>query len=232
MKPLILVTAGVENTSRGLVQSTVYKTYSEGISNSGGLPLIVGDDSDLAAMADLADGLCVTGGFDVNAHMYNGNPELCGAVDLWRDSLESRLVALFVERKKPILGICRGMQMINVVLGGTLYEDIYERTGLHHPFKVAHQIYAKPGSVLYRLFGEQFEVNSFHHQVVIKLGEGLEATGWTKENLVEGIAHTSLPILGVQWHPERMTGEHPYTPVGPDMKPLYDEFIKMCCEAR
>jgi len=228
MKPIILVTAGVENTQRGLVQTTVYKTYSEAIANSGGIPLIVGDDSDLEAMADLADGLCITGGFDVDARMYHGNRELCGAVDLWRDSVESGLARLFIERKKPILGICRGMQMLNVVLGGTLYEDIYERLGYQHPFLVPHKVTAKPGSVLADLFGKSFEVNSFHHQSLNVLGDGLEVTAWTKEHIVEGIAHKTLPILGVQWHPERMTGKNPYTPVGPDMKPLYDVFIGMC----
>lgn len=228
MKPLILVTTGIEDTPRGLVQSTVYKTYSEAIANSGGLPLIVGDDSDLDAMADLADGLCITGGLDVDARMYHGNPELCGVVDLWRDSVESRLFQLFIERKKPVLGICRGMQMINVVLGGTLYEDINERLGYHHPFKIAHNVNTKPGSCLHRLFGECVEVNSFHHQSVKELGEGLELIGWTDEHIVEAIAHKSLPIIGVQWHPERMTGTRPYTPVGPDMKPIYEEFISLC----
>lgn len=232
MKPIILTTAGVENSIRGLIQTYCYKTYSEAIANSGGIALIAGDDSDPEALAELADGLYLTGGNDVDPAMYHGAQEFSDDVDSWRDHLEVELIHHFVEKKKPIFAICRGLQLLNIAFGGSLYEDISYRLHLEHPMESSHIVHVKPSSCLYRMFGENFLVNSFHHQSIHRLGDGLEAIALTEDNIVEGIVHKELPILGVQWHPERMTGEDPFTPIGPDMKPLFDEFIRQCIDVR
>ena len=231
MKPVILITAGIERTDRGLIQSYCYKTYSEAVSNAGGIPLIVGDDSNLEELADRADGLYLTGGNDVDPTWYQGCSDYCEEADPWRDHLENRLIHLFMERKKPIFGICRGMQQINVTLGGSLFEDIGHRLNLEHPFEVPHTVHAKPNSKLHRWYGEEFTVNSFHHQAINQLGDGLEVVAWTEDRIVEAVAHKSLPIFGVQWHPERMTGDQPYTPVGPDMNCLFEDFCRMCAKS-
>lgn len=228
MKPIILTTAGIEDTDRGLVQMYCYKTYSEAIANAGGLPLIAGDDSDPEHMADIADGLYLTGGDDIEAKWYDGIQELCVDRDPWRDQFEMALIRAFIERKKPIFGICRGMQLLNIVLGGNLIEDIADLTGRTHPFNVSHPICTKEGSVLRKLYGETFFVNSFHHQCVGRLGSGFEIVGETNDHIVEAIEHQTLPIIAVQWHPERMTGDHRYNPEGPDMNLLFEHFVHAC----
>lgn len=232
MKPVILITSGIEQTGRGLVQQYCYKTYAEAISAAGGIPLLVADDANLEEMVDLADGLYLTGGNDVDPTMYHGFYGYCENLDPWRDALEYKMIHLFAKRKKPIFGICRGMQMINIAFGGTLYEDILARSNREHPFNIPHLVYTKEGSTLRHWYGAELTVNSFHHQAVHRLGEGLEITAWTADKIVEGIAHKTLPIIGVQWHPERMTGPNPFTPCGPDMKHLFEDFCKLCIEVR
>ena len=228
MNPIILTTAGIENTSRGLIQNYCYKTYSEAIANSGGIPLIVSDDRNLEQLADMADGLFLTGGDDMNSFFYNGDPQYCLTPDTWRDHLEIKLARLFFARNKPIFGVCRGMQLLNVAFGGTLFEDLKVRCGLDHPNQVAHMVHAQPGTRFANWYGEYFMVNSFHHQAIDKLGEGLFVTIHTLDGIIEAIEHETLPIFGTQWHPERMTGENRFSPEGPDMKLMFDHFCEIC----
>lgn len=230
MKPIILTVAGVENTDRGLWQMHCYKTYSEAIAAAGGIPLIPGDEASPEEMADLADALFLTGGEDVQASYYEGVEAYCTDTDEWRDAFEMRLIPLFIERKKPIFGICRGMQMINIALGGTLHEDIAIRLGKTHLFAIPHDVVAEKGSVAERLFGRQFIVNSFHHQAVNRMGEGLHVTIRTEDEIPEGIEHESLPVFAVQWHPERMTGNNRYNPEGPDMHPIFQYFVDLAAK--
>lgn len=228
MKPIILVTAGVQDTARGLVQLYCFRNYCEAITQAGGIPLIVGDDQDAEQLADMADGLCVSGGPDVAAEAYGGDPALQKRVDPWRDGVELPLIKAFIARKKPIFGICRGLQYLNIVLGGNLYEDIPARLGLEHIYGSTHSCKADPDSILGQLFGESFTVNSYHHQSLDRLGDGLKVIARTEEGIVEAAVHETLPITAVQWHPERMTGAVRFDPEGPDMKPLYEYFINQC----
>lgn len=157
------------------------------------------------------DGLLLTGGGDIEPSRYgqefNGsnppNPE--------RDRTELALARAYLEAGKPVLGICRGHQILNVVLGGTMVQDLGEHLNLFHRKISAdrvHPVRAQEGSILHALYGETFPVNSAHHQAVDALGEGLVVTARSESGVVESIELPGRPVLGVQFHPERMTCEH------------------------
>jgi len=156
------------------------------------------------------DGLVLCGGGDI-APKYFGE-ELNGSynIDIERDKAEFALLRAYLDAGKPVLGICRGHQLINVFFGGTLYQHLPEAE-LHksHDGKDSvHSIKTVSNSVLAKLYGESFVTNSSHHQAVKKLGEGIRATAYWNEQYVEAIEHISYPVLGVQWHPERMCFKH------------------------
>jgi len=151
---------------------------------------------------DSCDGLLLPGGGDVHPRRY-GQP-ICGAADIDedRDELELHAFDAFMRAGRPILGICRGSQLINVALGGTLQQHIprHSRIGETdrlHPSRTIDE-------TLRALYGERFIINSAHHQAMDRLGDGLRAVQWAEDGTVEAIRHETLPILGVQWHPERL----------------------------
>lgn len=234
-KPLILLSTGVRVGSTGLPYLHLYQNYADSVTAGGGLPLPVstGEPEDLARLADLAQGLLLTGGVDIAPARYGQEDRgRCGQPDLWRDSVEWDLCGLFVQRGKPIWGICRGLQLLNVFFGGTLVQDLESERGLSHPDHSVHPLEAAPGSWLERTFGPSFPVNSYHHQAVDELGRGLVPTAFSMSGqVVEGLAHESLPILAVQWHPERMWGPGRRDPEGPDMLPFFTSFCSLCGEA-
>lgn len=129
-------------------------------------------------------------------------------IDRDRDQAELALLDAFLGKGKPVLAICRGHQVVNVWLGGDLIQDLGERNPLHLRMDrdQVHQIRTQPGSFLHRLYGEEFPVNSHHHQAVDRLGRGLRATAYADDGVVEAIEHESFPLIAVQFHPERMTG--------------------------
>ena len=201
------------------------KDFGEVLSAAGAIPLICACSGIASQLAALSDALLLTGGHDLSPALYGEDTdELCGAVDAWRDCLEKELMDEFIRAGKPIFGVCRGHQFINVYFGGTLYQDL-ENAGICHPPK-PHEVGALPGSDLSALFGESFRVNSFHHQAVKRLGEGLKATAFSGE-IVEAMVHQSLPVRSVQWHPERMTGSELNDPSLPDMFPLFASWVRM-----
>lgn len=146
------------------------------------------------------DGLILCGGNDVQPCYYG--EEINGSLDFdeERDRTEMALVQKFFQTGKPILGICRGMQLLNVALGGTLYQNISGHRG-----EILHTVKAEEGSLWEKLYGKEFTVNSFHHQAIKRLGNGLKATLYDGTGaVIEGVEHESKPYLGVQWHPERI----------------------------
>lgn len=223
IKPLILVTPSREPDpiNADIDQIRVHRNYADSIYQAGGLPVIPAfSGQELIALADSADGLLLTGGRDVDPQRYGECVSTeCGSLDPWRDALEWTLLEAFVRQKKPVFGICRGLQVINAFFGGTLYQDLKTASFAEHRNTV-HQVRAREGSLLERLYGSSFTVNSFHHQAVRHPGEGLSVTA-EADGVVEGLAHAELPIAAVQWHPERMTGEDRFSPEGPDMHPLF-----------
>lgn len=223
-KPLILVTPSREpDAANGNIdQVRVHKNYVDSIYQAGGIPLIPAfAGQELIALADSADGLMLTGGRDIDPRRYGEcTAAECGKLDLWRDELEWALLAAFIQQKKPVFGICRGLQVINTFFGGTLYQDLKTASFAEHRNTV-HSAKAYSDSTLEQLFGKSFTVNSFHHQAVRQLGQGLSAIAEAEDGVIEGIVHQTLPVFSVQWHPERMTGTDRFSPDGPDMHPLF-----------
>lgn len=226
MRPLILLTTGF-GVVRGLEQRQLFQNYADAIYEAGGQPVLaLGADEELT---EQVDGLFLTGGVDIEPCRYGmDRKEWCGEADLRRDEEELKLFALFMERKKPILGVCRGLQLINTALGGTLWQDQEKECQvLGHTDGAVHSVAFEEGSLVEELFGREILINSYHHQSVRTLGKGLRITA-RSGRIVEGFEHDSLPVWAVQWHPERMTGNMRVTKEGPDMKPLFSYFIGKC----
>ena len=163
---------------------------------------------DEAAMQN--DCLVVCGGGDIHPILYTEIVKCDSIYDIDFDNYENKMIKEFVKLKKPILGICRGMQAINVALGGTLIQDIPKTLGLCHATcsekECLHEIKISKNSNLSKVLGLRAIVNSYHHQCVHKIGENLIVTAASHDGIIEAIEGISLPILGVQWHPERMSG--------------------------
>ena len=171
------------------------------------------------------DGLILCGGNDVQPCYYG--EEINGSLDFdeERDRTEMALAQKFFQTGKPILGICRGMQLLNVALGGTLYQDISGHRG-----EILHTVKAEKGSLWEKLYGKEFTVNSFHHQAVKRLGNGLKATLYDGTGaVIEGVEHESKPYLGVQWHPERICLDLAREGAVDGLK-VIERFIRLCEE--
>ena len=162
------------------------------------------------AFDDSYDALVLCGGGDVNPAYYGEGMNGSYDFDEKRDTSEFELVNAYIEMKKPLLGICRGHQLINVALGGSLIQHLptFEtHSDQHGDGDLVHEVQNLQNGFLYNLYGqEKMYVNSAHHQAVKELGKGLKAVQFScHDNTVEAIEHESLPIIGVQWHPERMS---------------------------
>ncbi len=229
-KPLICVSADrrtMESDERRWFNE-LNNAYTDALYRAGGVPLLT---CGLCAeeMAQLCDGLLLSGGADLDPVLY-GEEILNDTVKIKpeRDTFEWELFHAFYRLGKPIFGICRGCQVINVAMGGTLYQDLVEQMGLvHFDTELRHEVQAAAGSVLYNLFGEVFCTNSTHHQAVKDTAEGLRVTARSREGIVEAFEHESLPIFATQFHPERLTGEL-WDQRTPDFAPLFAHFIELC----
>ena len=172
---------------------------------------------------DSFDGLLLCGGNDVHPSYYG--QEINGARDFdsERDAREYTIAKAFLDTGKPILGICRGMQLLNVVLGGTLIQDIDEKE-IHTPPKGTDYVHsAKTSGILKELYGDSMCVNSLHHQALDRLGDGLVVNA-ACDSIIEGVEHKDKPYLAVQFHPERMDGCDGTS----DGIKIFEYFIKLC----
>ena len=219
-RPVIGICAAVERARWGVWDQDAFliaRSYVAAIQEAGGLAIVLPPDQALIAdpddVLDLLDGLLLAGGADIDPGAYgaNAHPETKGTVPE-RDTFEIALTRRALERDLPLLGICRGMQLMNVARGGTLLQHLPESHG-HHDHRrnpgsfdgADHDVRLQDGSLAARAAGELTHgTKSHHHQGVDRLGEGFEVTGWsTLDELPEAI---ELPgsrfALGVQWHPE------------------------------
>lgn len=151
------------------------------------------------------DGLLLCGGGDIHPELYGAQNEGSYGISRKRDQLDLACIHSFIMERKPILGICRGIQILNVAFGGTLVQHL-PNTDRHMGIDgdLWHEI--RTDGILKNLFGPSFLVNSAHHQAICRLGRGMIPIAFSHDGCVEGIIHDRLPILGLQFHPERMEG--------------------------
>lgn len=189
--------------------------YLEGIQLAGGTPIILPQKAtkeEVEQLVDVCDGFLFTGGHDVEPSLYHQRKsENCGMINKERDKLERQFFELAYAVDKPMLGICRGLQMINVLLGGTLYQDLateYESPLSHvmtPPYnREQHQVEIEKGSPLYKILRtERLGVNSYHHQAVKDLAKDLLVMAKATDGLVEAVySRAKRFVWAVQWHPE------------------------------
>lgn len=202
--------------------------YVKAIEASGGIAV-----TDDGAADTVLDGLIVCGGSDVDPAYYGEEINGSVNVDRDRDARELELIEAYVKEGKPVFGICRGHQLINVYFGGTLIQDIAEAS-LHKRTAEddrLHTVTAEEGSVICDLYGKELITNSSHHQAVNKVGEGLRVTARWQGRVAEAIEHTSLPVLGVQWHPERMCFDYA-RPDTVDGALIFRHFLSLCADEK
>lgn len=235
-RPVIGITASHDTEHDKLFINSV---YLRAIRNAGGIPMIFPmevTEDDLRDLVTLTDGVLFTGGDDIHPFLYGEETDAkCGNVSQPRDSMEMALVPLVMEFGKPIFGICRGIQILNTAMGGTLHQDIpsqfkSELSIAHRqPFayKVpSHTVDITPGTLLSRILGEEhasIAVNSMHHQAIKDVAPGLEVCGYAPDKMIEAVYAPDYPfLLGVQWHPEHLTTSQP------DAAKLFAAFVDAC----
>lgn len=235
-RPLIGITS-IKNEEK----RAVYRTnapYIDSIFRAGGLPIQL-PAVDLGLCDQIVrelDGLLIPGGPDISPFLYGQEAEK-KTVFFRRDAdlFEIELVRLARERRIPVLGICRGIQLINVAFGGDLYQDLptdfptkqshYQSAEIRD--EPSHLVYLQPDSRLARIFGgEELEVNSFHHQAVKNLAAGFLPVGKASDGLIEAIESEDGLIIGVQWHPEEMA------PLCRKQAKLFEDFVSRCMQVK
>lgn len=183
-----------------------YADYARAVLEAGGLPVYLPLDIDPADVVGALDGLLLSGGTDIDPDRYGD----AASADLLepeaeRDEFELAMLGHASALGLPTLGICRGLQIMNVHAGGTLHQHVPTHSVYDHPTDTeVHEVQIEAGSTLRSLYGESRRVNSLHHQTVDKVGTDLVVTARTDDGTVEGIEHASLPMVAVQWHPEMM----------------------------
>jgi putative glutamine amidotransferase len=214
-------------------------TYLRAITDGGAVPIIIPlqlDEAMLRVIYETVDGVFLPGGEDMDPAQYaEEHHELLGATDPERDRTEMLLGRWALEDNKPVMAICRGIQVLNVIQGGSLYQDIRalrEGSEKHDYFppqfervRISHEVEILPDSRLGRIFGPTTLVNSMHHQALKTLGAGCHPIAWAPDGLVEAIeidGHTFA--LGVQWHPEELA-THLHDDAS---RRLFAEFVDHC----
>ncbi len=239
MKPVIIGISGSilvnkGDTFSGYKRAYVNQDYVESVLRAGAIPFIIPFNEDLEItklMVEKVDGVILSGGHDVEPSNYGENPLMkIGEVFPQRDDFDMTIYNTAIELKKPIFGICRGFQIINVVNGGTLYQDLSyaDFVKLKHdqrdnPAQVTHSIELEEGTFLFDILGKNAKVNSFHHQIVKGVANGFKVVAKSPDGVVESIQKIDEDtfVIGVQWHPEMLSSTYK------DFQNIFDEFVKI-----
>lgn len=208
----------------------VYKSYSDLIIKSGGIPLLITrpNNADILQICEIADGVLLSGGHDISPDSYGENDSgVCRGIDKERDRVEFTLLAQSLKKRIPILAICRGIQVLNVHMRGTLYQHITDiQSSIEHDYStnenrshIAHTVNLIPNSQLQKILSTaSIAVNSIHHQAINELGEGLLVSGRAEDGIVEAVEIPEQEFcIGVQWHPEELQNG--------DTQKLFSSFI-------
>ena len=238
-QPLIGIIPSRRNEPGEAPQIYVPEAYVQSVTAAGGAPLVIPlglPEALLGGILSRLDGVLFSGGGDVHPERYASalHPKVDG-IDLDRDRVELYAFQAVTQRQTPFLGICRGFQVINVALGGTLYEDILDqhpggldhRKGKNARDFLAHNVTVTPGSRLEKLVGNSsLPVNSMHHQGVRRLAPGLQATATAPDGIIEAFELQGYPFgMAVQWHPECL-------PDYAEMRRLFEAFVQAAGERR
>ncbi len=238
MKPLIGITAGryINPSTKKRDLLGLAETYVQAVLNQGGLPIILPmgiPENELLGIFERLDGMVLSGGGDIDPTLYGqtiGSKLM--AMDRDRDKVEIKLTQMAVEDDKPFLAICRGMQVLNVAMGGTMHQDIpttLPDADLHSYFEgyprdhIAHQVKIEEDSKLAQILGSPIvATNSLHHQACLDIGDNLEITAFAPDGVIEGIELPDHPFaVGVQWHPECIQEQ-------PEMRQLFTALVEAC----
>ncbi|HCA40381.1 MAG TPA: gamma-glutamyl-gamma-aminobutyrate hydrolase [Aminobacterium sp.] len=216
----------------GLERNYVNRDYTKAIEKAGGVPVIlpvVGNLSLAPFLIERVDGVLVSGGYDINPLLYGEEPERkLGFVSASVDRSQLAIIQAALEARKPYLGICKGAQLLNVALEGSLYQDIsckdnfFVKHSQDAPRgEATHSIKIATGSILASLFPHEIAVNSYHHQSIKNCGKGLKVTAQAADGVIEAVEKDGDPfVMGVQWHPEMMLS------LSDLMLPLFQHFVE------
>lgn len=234
-KPLIGLTCGIHHEQNGTIFYGSLPSYTRALQAAGGLPVLIVPNLDKDTLREIyerVDGVLLTGGGDVDPAVYGLSSETeLRTVDPDRDTTEIDVTRWAAEDDKPLLGICRGIQVMNVAMGGTLYRDIATEFGqtIDHDLDSqksrdfqGHTVAVRAGSQLATLLGETHpSVNTMHHQAIRVLGDGLTPVATSPDGLIEGVERDGAHFfVGVQWHPEEL---YQYSE---PMRRLFEGFVR------
>jgi putative glutamine amidotransferase len=202
--------AGVPPTILDTWMSAQLVNYARAVVRAGGLPVHISREADPVALVRRVDGLVFAGGLDVDPRLYGGVPgPESTVIDPESDRFDAELLLEALQADVPVLGICRGMQLINVALGGTLVEHLPLGVGSSHSFVLyppherVHSVSLQAGSRVQEVYGQmELMVNSLHHQAVGRPGQDVVVTAWAEDGVAEALQVEGQRILAVQWHPE------------------------------
>ena len=233
MKPVIgfVFSIDMENRPNKYVLNV---PYVAAVIRAGGIPLPIpvdGDPSRALDYIDMIDGLLLPGGEDVTPFIYGEEPvpQVTYMIED-KDRMEMELIRLAMERKKPIFGICRGMQILTATLGGNLYQDLntqYPNVIAHRQntsirSQLTHTVKVEPGSLMAKLLGEDtLRINSYHHQAVKEVPAGFSISVVAPDGVAEAMESSDGTMFAVQWHPEELVDRYPR------FMPLFDHLIAL-----
>lgn len=189
-----------------------FSDYPRSVALAGGLPVELTRDAEVSGMIERIDGLVLSGGADLDPTHYDASPdENLGPLESDRDAWEMALLDAARERDMPVLAICRGFQLVNVVFGGTLHQHVELHEGVGHPQwdvsgrSITHEVRVLDKTIASTLFPEVLGVNSLHHQTVDRVGDELIVSAVAPDGVVEGLESADGSILALQWHPELLS---------------------------